>query len=321
MRAFVTGGTGFVGSRLVARLRGRGDEVVALVRSKERARTAGLDAQLVEGDLSSRGPLADAIVGADAVFHLAADYRVGIPEDERAAMHATNVRGTENVLDAAHEAGVARTVYVSTVNAFGNTRGEVVDETYRRTGDEFVSEYDRTKWLAHLAAEERIARGDPIVIVQPGVIYGPGDHSQLGGQLADAARGKLAFVSFPTLGFNAAHVDDVVGGILLAHDRGRIGESYVLGGELTTMRDAVRAAAAAAGRRPPRFTMPTALMRPLVPIGPLVGRVMGTAPNLGELVSASHDVTYWARDDKARRELGYDPRPIATGFAETFGRR
>ena len=321
MRAFVTGATGFVGGRLVARLRERGDEVLALVRSKERARSAVLDAELVEGALSDRERLADAIAGADAVFHLAADYRVGIPKEERAAMAETNVRGTENVLDAAHDAGVARTVYVSTVNAFGNTHGVVVDETYRRAGDEFVSEYDRTKWLAHLAAEERIARGDPVVIVMPGVVYGPGDRSQLGGQLADAARGKLAFVSFPALGFNAVHVDDVVTGILLAHDRGRVGEAYVLGGELTTMRDAVRAAAAAAGRRPPRFTLPTVLMRPLVPIGGLVGRVMGTAPNLGELISASHDVTYWARDDKARRELGYDPRPLAAGFAETFGAR
>ena len=318
MRAFVTGGTGFVGRRLVALLRARGDDVVALVRSP--ARAAELDAELVEGDLSSRQRLAEAMPGADAVFQLAAVYKIGIPPRERAAMHAVNVDGTQNVLDAARDAGVARTVYVSTVNVFGNTRGNVVDETYERPGEDFVSEYDRTKWLAHRATEERVARGDPIVIVQPGVIYGPGDHSELGGQLERAARGKLLFVSFPTLGFNAAHVDDVAAGILLAHDRGRTGESYVLGGELTTMRDAVRAAAAAGGKRPPRVTMPTLLMRPLVPIGPLVGRLAGTAPNLGELISASDGVTYWARDDKARRELGYDPRPLAIGLADTFGR-
>jgi dihydroflavonol-4-reductase len=211
-------------------------------------------------------------------------------------------------------------VYVSTVNVFGNTRGEIVDETYERAGGDFVSEYDRTKWLAHRAAQERIDRGDPIVIVQPGVIYGRGDRSEIGGQLERAARGKLVFVSFGTLGFNAVHVDDVAAGILLAHDRGRVGESYVLGGELTTMREAVRAAATAGGKRPPRITMPTALMRPLVPLGPLVGRVAGTSPNLEELISASHGVTYWARDDKARRELGYDPRPLTAGLADTFGR-
>jgi nucleoside-diphosphate-sugar epimerase len=318
VRAFVTGGTGFVGRRLVGRLRARGDDVVVLVRSH--ARADGLDADLVEGDLSSRERLAGAMAGADAVFHLAAEYRIGIPARERAAMHVANVHGTENVLDGARVAAVARTVYVSTVNAFGNTRGEIVDETYERAGGDYVSEYDRTKWLAHLAARERIDRGDPIVIVQPGVIYGPGDRSEIGGQLERAARGNLLFVSFGTLGFNAVHVDDVAAGILLAHDRGRVGESYVLGGELTTMRDAVHAAAAAGGKRPPRITMPTALMRPLVPIGPLVGRVAGTSPNLKELISASHGVTYWARDDKARRELGYDSRPLQEGLADTFGR-
>jgi nucleoside-diphosphate-sugar epimerase len=254
------------------------------------------------------------------VFHLAADYRIGIPAGERAAMYDVNVHGTENVLDAARDAGAKRTVYVSTVNVFGNTRGDVVDETYDRPGGDFVSEYDRTKWLAHRAALDRIARGDPIVIVQPGVVYGPGDHSEIGGQLQAAARGKLLFVSFAGLGFDAVHVDDVATGILLAHDRGRVGASYVLGGEITTLGDAVRAAAAAGGRRPPRFAMPTAVMRPLVPVGPLVGRLMGTRPNLKELISASDDVTYWARDDKARRELGYAPRPLAAGLADTFGR-
>jgi nucleoside-diphosphate-sugar epimerase len=318
VRAFVTGGTGFVGRRLVALLRGRGDDVVALVRSP--ARAEGLDAELAAGDLTSRERLAIAMAGAHAVFHLAADYRIGIPAGERAAMYDVNVHGTENVLDAARDAGAERTVYVSTVNVFGNTRGDVVDETYDRPGGDFVSEYDRTKWLAHRAALDRIARGDPIVIVQPGVVYGPGDHSEIGGQLQAAARGKLLFVSFAGLGFDAVHVDDVATGILLAHDRGRVGASYVLGGEITTLGDAVRAAAAAGGRRPPRFAMPTAVMRPLVPVGPLVGRLMGTRPNLKELISASDDVTYWARDDKARRELGYAPRPLAAGLADTFGR-
>jgi dihydroflavonol-4-reductase len=317
VRAFVTGATGFLGGRLVPRLRDRGDEVVALVRSPERA--AGLEAQLVEGDLSSRAELTEAMAGADAVFHLAAAYAVGIPPSERAAMVEINVGGTENVLDAARDAGVARAVYVSTVNNFGNTRGQVVDETYERTDDDFVSEYDRTKWLAHVAAQERITRGDAIVIVQPGVIYGPGDRSQIGAQLQRAARGRLLFVSFPDLGFNAVHVDDVVTGILLAHDRGRIGESYVLGGQVTTMREAVAAAAAAGGKRPPRLAVPTALIRLLVPLGPRVARSLAGAPNLAEVISASDGVTYWARDDKARRELGYDPRPLAAGLADTFG--
>jgi nucleoside-diphosphate-sugar epimerase len=316
LRAFVTGGTGFVGRRLVAKMSARGDGIVALVRSPERA---DLPAELAPGDLSDRARLAGAMAGCDSVFHLAADYRVGIRASERTAMFDTNVAGTENVLDAAREAGVGRIVYVSTVNAFGNTRGQVVDEAYERSAGEYVSAYDESKYLAHRAARERIAAGAPIVIVQPGVIYGPGDHSEVGGQIARAAAGKLRYVSFPELGMNAAYVDDVADGILLAHDRGRIGESYVLGGELTTMRTLVETTAEVAGRRAPRLTLPTPLLRPLVPLGPLVGRLTGTSPNLGELISASDGVTYWARDDKARRELGYAPRGLREGLRATVG--
>jgi nucleoside-diphosphate-sugar epimerase len=234
-------------------------------------------------------------------------------------MFETNSTGTENVLDAATDSGVRRIVYVSTVNSFGNTRGQVVDETHERPPDEYVSTYDETKHLAHEAALARVASGAPIVIVQPGVIYGPGDHSEVGGQIARAAAGKLRYVTFPDLGMNAVHVDDVVEGILLAHDRGRVGESYVLGGELTTMRTLIETTAEAAGRRPPRLTLPTWSLRPLVLLGPLVGRLTGTAPNLGELISASAGVTYWATDAKARRELGYAPRGLREGLELTFG--
>jgi nucleoside-diphosphate-sugar epimerase len=317
VRAFVTGGTGFVGTRLVRRLVERGDDVVALVRSAADADLSA--AELVQGDLSDRARLAEAMRDCDAVFHLAADYRIGIRPSERAAMWATNVTGTENVLNAAIEAAVGRIVYVSTVNAFGNTRGRVVDEGYERPPDDYVSTYDETKHLAHRAATERIAAGAPVLIVQPGVVYGPGDHSVVGGQIARAATGKLRYVSFPDLGMNAVFVDDVVDGILLVHDRGRIGDAYVLGGEVTTMRTLIETAAAVAGRRAPRLTMPTALMRPLVPIGPLVGRLTGTPPNLGELISASDSVTYWATDEKARRELGYAPRGLTEGLRLTFG--
>jgi nucleoside-diphosphate-sugar epimerase len=317
VRAFVTGGTGFVGSRLVHRLLERGDDVVALARLPERANLPG--AEIVKGDLSDRGRLAYAMAGSDAVFHLAADYRLGIRRSERPAMWETNVTGTENVLDAAVEAGVGRIVYVSTVNAFGNTRGRVVDESYDRPPDDYISTYDETKHRAHRAASERIAAGAPILIAQPGVVYGPGDHSVAGGQIAQAAAGKLRYVSFPELGMNVVYVDDVVAGILLVHDRGRIGESYVLGGEVTTMRALIDAAAAAAGRRPPRLTMPTVLMRPLVPFGPLVARVLGTPPNLGELISACEGVTYWASDAKARSELGYSPRGLQEGLRLTVG--
>src|SRR5579884_4358956 len=314
VKAFVTGATGFLGGALVRALRARGDEVVALVRDPSRA--SALDARIVEGDLADRSRLAEQMRGCDAVFHVAAMYEVGIPRSRRPAMYDANVRGTQNAVDAAVEAGAARIVYVSTINAFGNTHGRVVDETYERRGGDYVSYYDETKHLAHLAARKRIERGAPVVIVQPGAIYGPGDHSELGAQLDQARAGKLKFLALADVGVNAVHVDDVAAGMLLAHDRGRLGEAYVLGGELTRLGEMIDVVARLAGRRPPGLTVPTPLVKLMIPLGPVVGRVMGTGPNLRELISASAGVTYWASDAKARRLLGYEPRDLAEGLVD-----
>ncbi|MGH3094102.1 MAG: NAD-dependent epimerase/dehydratase family protein, partial [Gaiellaceae bacterium] len=246
MRAFVTGGTGFLGGRLVERLRGRGDEVVALVRSPGKAaRLAELGCELAEGDLASRERLAEAARGCDGVFHVAADYRIGIRGSERARMFEVNVAGTRNVLDAA--AGVGRIVYVSTNSIVGNTRGAVVDETYSRAGGDWLSAYDESKFLAHRLVKERIAGGMPIVVVQPGGIYGAGDHTQVGPLLARAHRGKLVLLPLGSVGLNWAHVDDVAAGVLVAHDRGKVGETYILGGEIATLRQGVEEAFAAGG--------------------------------------------------------------------------
>jgi dihydroflavonol-4-reductase len=285
MKAFVTGATGFLGGRLTQALRDRGDEVVALDR-----RTT---------PLTDRDALARAMAGCDAVFHLAAVYEVGVPRSERGAMYETNVLGTGNVLDAAAE--IPRVVHVSTVNVFGNTHGKVVDETYERDlAEGFLSAYDWTKYEAHQVALGR----DNVVIAMPGAIYGPGDHSELGQQLDQARRGKLRFKALADVGVNAVHVDDVAAGLLLVHDRGRPGESYVLGNEVTRLGEMIDRVAP----KPVRRTMPTAVLRALIPLGPLIGKVMGTGPNLRELIAASDGVTYWATDEKARRELGYDPR-------------
>lgn len=313
MRAFVTGATGFVGGRLVARLRDRGDEVVALVRDPGKAgRLRGLGYQIVEGDLSSRTALAAAIEGSDAVFHVAAIYRNGVPRSKRDELFSTNVTGTENVLDAAVDAGVARLVYVSSNVAFGDTRGEVVDETYEPPEGQYVSLYHETKALAHRAAKARIERGAPIVIVQPGGVYGPGDHTDISGMLQRGVRGKLVVLPFGDVGLNWVFVEDVVEGILLAHDRGRLGESYVLGGEIGTLRGAVEKAFAAGGHRARIVPLPTWAVRLATPLGPLLGL------GVSDLVSASNGVTYWGRDDKARSELGYAPRDLESGLREAF---
>ena len=318
MKAFVTGGTGFIGSRVVKRLRDRGDEVVALARSPEKA--AGLDAEVVQGDLGDADAIRRGMDGCQAVFHIAADYRVGMPKSKRESMYDANVRGTERVFDAAADAGVERVVYVSTVNAFGNTNGQTVDETYgRNEADGFVSYYDETKYLAHKLAQERAAAGAPIVIVQPGLVYGPGDHAITGELIDQASTGKMPAKAFPDLGYNAVFVDDVADGIMLAHDKGQLGESYVLGGEITTQGELIQKAAEIGGEKPPRMTVPPIMLKAMIPVGRFVGPAMGLPPNFREMISAAHNVTYLARDDKARRELGYEPRGLDTGLRETIG--
>ena len=288
-----------------------------LARSPEKA--AGLDAEVVQGDLSDADAIRRGMEGCQAAFHIAADYRVGMPKSKRESMYDSNVRGTERVLDAAADAGVDRVVYVSTVNAFGNTNGQTVDETYSRDeSDGFVSYYDETKYLAHKLAHERAAAGAPVVIVQPGVVYGPGDQAIIGQFIDQASKGKMPAKAFPDMGINAVFVDDVADGILLAHDRGKVGESYVLGGELTTQGELIDKAAAIGGKKPPRMTVPPLLLKAMIPVGRFIGPPMGLPPNFREMISAADKVTYLARDDKARRELGYQPRDLDTGLRETI---
>jgi nucleoside-diphosphate-sugar epimerase len=232
-------------------------------------------------------------------------------------MFESNVAGTERVLDAAASAGVARIVYVSTVGVFGDTHGELVDESYRRDAP-FPSEYERTKVLAHEIAVERIADGAPIVIVQPGGVYGPGDHSEIGNVIDQTRTGKLPAKMFPEAGFMFCHVEDIAAGIVLALDKGRIGEAYVISGEQGTIGDLIDRVAALAGRKPPRFTMPAALLKLSAPLGPLVGPLLGFPPNLRELIASTDGVTYWASDAKARGELGFSPRDLDTGLRNTL---
>jgi nucleoside-diphosphate-sugar epimerase len=313
VRAFVTGATGFLGGRLAARLRERGDDVVALVRSPGKAgKLRALGCTPVEGDLSSPSALASALEGCDALFHAAAIYRNGVRASQRDELVAANVTGTENVLDAAADVGVERAVYVSSNVVFGDTKGKVVDETYDPPEGAYVSLYHETKALAHRATRERIARGDPIVIAQPGGLYGPGDHTAISDILVRAVRGKRVVLPFGDVGLNWAYVEDAAEGILLAHDRGRPGESYVVGGELATLRQAVEKAFAVGGHRPRIVPVPTWAVRLATPVGPLLGL------SVHDYVSASDGVTYFGRDDKARRELGYAPRNLEDGLREAF---
>jgi dihydroflavonol-4-reductase len=320
MKVFLTGGTGFIGGHVARALRDRGDDVRVLVRSSAKAEPlVALGCESVIGDLSDTAAIASGVEGCDAVIHGAAVYEVGIPASEHRAMYEANVLGTENVLRAALDAKTPKVVYVSTIAAYGNTHGEVVDESYEHPGREFTSYYEQTKVEAHRLARRMIAEeGLPCVIVQPGGVYGPDDHSAVGKQISDFVGGRLPLLPFPDLGMNMVHIDDVAAGILLALDSGEPGQAYNLGGQITTMRELIGTVAEVTGRKPPRGTMPTGLLKALRPIGPVVGKVMGQPPNLRELISSADGVTFWAKHDKAMADLGYSPRGLETGLRETL---
>jgi len=315
VKVFLTGGTGFIGGEVVRQLRERGGEVVCLVRNPAKA-TALNDAgcQLVSGDLSDESAIRSGMQGCDAVIHAAAVYEVGIPAKQRPAMREANVGGTERVLGAALELNIPRVVYVSTVGVFGNTHGEVVDESYEHPAKKFTSAYEETKWEAHQVAKRLIGEGLPCVIVQPGGVYGPGDTSSIAHLLDQFLSGKMPLMPFPEMGLCLTHVEDIAAGILLALDRSAPGETYVLSGPATRIREAIGVVADVTGRKPPRGAIPTPLMKAMVPIGPLVGKVMGQPPNLRELISSADGVTFWATYEKAQRDLGYEPRGLEEGL-------
>jgi dihydroflavonol-4-reductase len=320
MRVFVTGGTGFIGGQVVRKLREHGDDVVALVRTPEEAGALEeLGCELVAGSLADVGAIREGMAGCDAVIHGAAIYEVGIPESEHRAMYEANVVGTETVLRAALEAKVPKVVYISTVAAFGNTKGEVVDEGYEHPGTSYTSYYEQTKVEAHRLARRMVAEdGLPAVLVQPGGVYGPNDHSALGRQMNQFLAGRLPLLPFPETGFNMVHVDDVAEGVRLALGKGRAGEAYVLGGQITTMREMMDTLARVSDRKPPKRTMPTGVLKAMAPLGPVVGKVMGQGPNLRELISTADNVTFWAKHDKAMADLGYSPRGLEQGLRDTL---
>ena len=318
MRVFLTGGTGFIGGEVARLLRTRGDDVRALVRTPSKATALeALGCELVAGDLSDEEALTAACRDVDAVVHGAALYEVGVPAERRTAMVDTNVGGTERVLGAALAAGVRKAVYISTVAVFGNTHGHIADEDWVRPDDgSYTSVYEETKVLAHRRAHELGARGLRLVTVQPGVVYGRGDASTFGDLLGRFLAGKLPALPFPDLGITPVHRDDAAAGVVLALDSGVPGECYILAGTPLRVRELVAELAAVSGRRPPRFALPTAMVRAVAPLGRFVGPPLGFPPNLREVISSSAGVTFWASGKKATDELGWRSRPLAEGLRD-----
>lgn len=313
MRYALTGGTGFVGGALATRLRRDGHEVVALVR--DRTRAAYLDqigCELVEGDLSDTVALDQLCGGADGLFHVAGWYKLG--QRDPSPADTVNVEGTRNVLAAARRAGVGRTVYTSTLAVNSDTEEQVVDETYRFSGPH-LSDYDRSKAEAHDIALEQAAQGLDVVIVQPGLIYGPGDTAQTGALIEQVVRGGRPPAPDGG-GVCWAHVDDVAEGHVLAMERGRPGESYMLAGPRARLAEGLRTAARIAGTRGPRV-LPARMVRSSAAVMGVVGKVVPLPPDYAAETMRAGLATYYGTPEKAERELGWRARPLEQGLRQT----
>ncbi len=316
MKAFVTGGTGFIGQHVVRKLVARGYSVVALARSESGAeRMRELGAMPAMGDITDSASMRAPMKGSDIVFHVAGWYETGRHDWMQAEI--INVGGTRKVLRLAHEMGVPRIVYVSSAVVFGDTGGKMVDETYQYNGP-FSTEYDRTKWLAHYkVAIPLMEKGAPIIIAMPGVAYGPGDHSAIMDLMRSFYRGAPVLAG-PEMTVTYAHVEDIAEGIILAAEKGRIGESYILAGPAVPLGEMYDFWSYLTGKRAPVVRVPARVLQPLAPAMNVVGSALSLPPVISAEGVNVLGLTYMVRADKARRELGWEPRPLQTGMLETF---
>jgi nucleoside-diphosphate-sugar epimerase len=313
---FLTGATGFIGGRVARQLVEGGDKVIAVVRSPSKAQDlADLGVEIHQGDVTEKQSMRGPMNGVDGVFHIAGWYKIGVRDTGDG--QRINVDGTRNVLELMRELGIPKGVYTSTLAVNSDTHGRVVDETYQYDGPQ-LSVYDQTKWQAHQIAEQFIRAGLPLVIVQPGLVYGPGDTSAVRAALVQYLQRQLPMIVRQSA-FAWALVDDIARGHILAMRRGKPGESYIIGGQISTFEDAIELAEQITGVPAPRLRLNPGVVKALSNV---MGLVEKLAP-LPEEYSAEYlrinaGVTYLGDNAKARRELGYSPRPLAEGLEETL---
>jgi dihydroflavonol-4-reductase len=309
VRALVTGATGFVGSAVARRLLRDGHRVRVLARTgSDRRNLQGLDVEVVEGDLTKPSTLLPACEGCDALFHVAADYRLWAPDPSE--LYRSNVDGTRAILEAAKRVGVPRIVYTSSVATLGIPKdGTPGSETTPVSVDDMIGHYKRSKFLAEEEARKFAADGLPIVIVNPSTPIGPYDikPTPTGRVVRDAMAGKVP--AYVDTGLNIVHVDDVAEGHWLAFERGVVGERYVLGGFDMSLREVLTEIADIAGRSPPKIRLPHAVVMPIAYVSEAWARLTGMNPIATvEEVRMSKKRMFFT-SEKARRELGYTARP------------
>jgi len=315
MKTLITGASGFVGSAVLRQLLAAGHDVRALLRpGSDRRNLQDLPVEIVTGDLVDPDSLRRALSGCSYVFHVAADYRLWVPDPER--IYRTNVEGTRRLIQSALEAGVSRIVYTSSVATLGlrPDRGAADEETPVAL-EHMVGHYKRSKFLAEQAVLELVRDlGAPVVIVNPSAPVGPRDikPTPTGRIILDTLRRRMP--AYVDTGLNIVHVDDVAAGHLLAFERGSIGERYILGGENLSLRAILAEIAEIGGVPAPRFRLPHAAVFPVAWAAERFAAVTGGEPFATvDGVKMARKFMYFS-SDKASRTLHYRPRPAREGL-------
>ena len=307
MKTLVTGATGFLGSHVARALAGRGENVRVLVRPSSDLRALeGLEAERFAGDLRDRTSLDRALEGVQRVFHVAADYRLWARDPRE--IHESNVTGTQNLLDAARRAGVEKFIYTSTVATIAVPReGALPDETTQSSVNEMIGYYKRSKFEAEQFALRAAGAGLPVVIVNPTTPVGPGDWkpTPTGKIIVDFLNGRMP--GYVDTGLNFVPVEDCARGHLLAAERGRVGERYILGGRNLTLKQMLDMLAVASGRPAPRWKFPYVLAYAAGCVDTGVSRLLGREPQipLEGVRMARHKM--FVNASKAEREFGFAP--------------
>jgi dihydroflavonol-4-reductase len=318
MTTLVTGATGFVGAAVLRCLAEAGHNVRVLVRpTSDRFNLSNIDCEIVTGDLTEPESLKRAVRNCEAVFHVAADYRIWVPNRER--MNRVNVQGTVDVILAAAAAGVSRIVYTSSVATLRlKDNGLPADEKSQAELSDMIGAYKQSKFLAEREVKRLVAEaGVPVIIVQPTAPFGPGDikPTPTGRLVVEAGAGRMP--AYVNTGLNVVHVDDVAKGHLLAFEKGAVGESYILGGENRTLQWILATVAELTGQRPPRIRLPHWFLTPIAYVWEGITRIRGSDEPMMTVdsVRMSRKLMYFS-SEKARRELGYSPRPAVEALRD-----
>nr|VFJ53991.1 MAG: dihydroflavonol-4-reductase [Candidatus Kentron sp. FW]VFJ58113.1 MAG: dihydroflavonol-4-reductase [Candidatus Kentron sp. FW] len=318
MTTLVTGATGFVGSAVARCLLEAGHHVRVMARPQSvLTNVQDLEVEIVTGDLTQPETLKNAVEGCDTLFHVAADYRLWVRDSE--TLYRANATGTQNLLQAAGDVGISKIVYTSSVATLGlNRDGRPGNENTPVGLENMIGHYKRSKYFAEQVVHRMIDEFQlPVIIVNPSTPIGPRDikPTPTGRLVLDAARGRMP--AYVDTGLNIVHVDDVAKGHLLALQRGRIGQRYILGGEDMTLREILQTISRITGRPAPRIRLPHNLVLPIAYLSEAWTRLSGGEEPRATVdgVRMSKKLMYFS-SDKARRALGYSPRPAREALAD-----